>query len=146
MVNTYTRTKVINGKEYTFADFGKDIIGKKETKVINGKEYTAEYKGILTALNSIDETYIDGTGNTSVKKINNYVLENIIVSPEHLTMDDFETTEDLNEVIAFAREVMQGWGVYDEFQEIITFAREVMEGKFRDKAEKPKSTNKESKK
>jgi hypothetical protein len=53
--------------------------------------------------------------------------------------------EEFNEVVSFAREAMQGWGVMGEFNELISFAREVMQGNFRDKAVKPKSATKTSK-
>ena len=77
-------------------------------KTINGIEYTAQFNGISAALRAVDESYIDGTSNTSVEKIAKYILDNVIVDPKGLTTDDFESMEEFNEVIAFGREVMQG--------------------------------------
>lgn len=77
-------------------------------KTINGKEYTAQFNGISAALKAVDESYIDGTNNTSVEKLAKYLFENVIVEPKGLTADDFESMEEFNSVVAFAREVMQG--------------------------------------
>ena len=65
MVNTYTRTKVINGKEYT-----------------------AQFYGLGFSADLIDESYIDGTGNTSYVKLSKKLLDNVIVEPK-LTFADF---------------------------------------------------------
>ena len=80
----------------------------QRTKTINGKEYTAQFNGLSAALAAIDETYIDGTETTSMKKIAQYIFENVIVNPPGLTVDDFESMEELNEVMRFGREVMRG--------------------------------------
>ena len=78
------------------------------TKKINGKEYVAQFNGMSAALEAQDNTYIDGTSTPSAMKYNKYVLDNVIVSPPGLTVDDFETIDELNEVIAFGRDVMGG--------------------------------------
>ena len=36
------------------------------------------------------------------------MAENVIVEPTNLTADDFDNMDDFNEVVTFAREVMQG--------------------------------------
>ena len=77
-------------------------------KVIKGKTYKAQFNGISASLEAIDRSYIDGTNTTSMVKLSKYLLENVIVQPANLTADDFETMEEFNEVITFAREVMQG--------------------------------------
>lgn len=77
-------------------------------KEINGKKYIAQFNGISAALRAVDESYIDGTSTTSVEKLSKYLLANVIVEPKGLTADDFDSMEEFNEVIAFAREVMQG--------------------------------------
>lgn len=77
-------------------------------KEINGKKYVCQYSGISTALKAVDSSYIDGTQNTSVEKMAKYLFEHIVVEPKGLTPDDFESMDEFNEVIAFAREVMQG--------------------------------------
>lgn len=77
-------------------------------KVINGKTYKAQFNGLSAALRAIDNSYIEGTTTTSLEKLSNYLFENVIVEPAHLTIDDFEDLAEFNEVVAFAREVMQG--------------------------------------
>ena len=77
-------------------------------KKINGKEYTAQFNGISAALKAVDDSYIEGTNNTSVEKLSKYLFEHVIVDPKGLTPDDFDSMDEFNEVITFAREVMQG--------------------------------------
>jgi type II secretory pathway component PulL len=77
-------------------------------KEINGTKYVAQFNGISAALKAVDESYIEGTNNTSVEKLSRYLFSNVIVEPKGLTADDFESMEEFNEVISFAREVMQG--------------------------------------
>lgn len=80
----------------------------KIDKVINGTKYTAQFNGISAALEAVDDSYIDGSNNTSVKKLAEYLFKNVIVSPTGLTPDDFDSMDEFNEVVTFAREVMQG--------------------------------------
>ena len=77
-------------------------------KEINGKEYVAQFAGVSVALKAVDASYIEGTNNTSTEKVAQYLFDNIIVEPKNLTPDDFETVKEFNEVVAFARKVMQG--------------------------------------
>jgi hypothetical protein len=77
-------------------------------KTIKGTEYVAQFNGISASLEAIDKSYIDGTNNMSMVKLSKYLLENVIVEPRGLTADSFESMEEFNEVITFAREVMQG--------------------------------------
>lgn len=76
-------------------------------KTINGKKYVAQFNGLSAAIQAIDNSYIEGTQNTSIEKLTKYILENVIVEPK-MTIDDFETMEELNEVIRFGRAVMEG--------------------------------------
>lgn len=129
--------KVIVSPRVSLDSFAKEKIGQEETKEINGVVYTAKFNGIKTALRCTDESYIDGTENLSTEKINKFVLENVITSPENLDIDDFECIEDLREVIDFASDVM--WGGADNkkhYHELINFGQRVMQGRFRDKAKK----------
>ena len=77
-------------------------------KVINGKEYIAQFNGLSAALRAVDECYIDGGNNISAYKLAKYLFENVIVEPRGLTADDFDDIEEYNEVVKFARDVMQG--------------------------------------
>ena len=77
-------------------------------KTINGVEYTAQFNGISAALKAVDDSYIEGSNNTSVYKLSEYLFKNVIVNPTGLTADDFDNMDDFNEVVTFAREVMQG--------------------------------------
>lgn len=122
-------------------DFGKDHINETKTKEINGVEYTVRFNGILAALKAIDNTYVDGGSNTSTEKLTRYLMDEVIVMPEYLSFDDFDSMDAFNEVIAFAREAMQGWGAMKQFNEVLAFLREVMQGNFRnDEKAKQKST------
>ena len=91
---------------------------QKET-TINGKKYVAQCNGLSAALDALDESYVDGSSNLSLKKLGKYVLEHVIVKPAGLTIDDFEDM--------------------DEFKEVVLWGQNVMLGKFRDKN---KSTDK----
>ena len=53
-------------------------------------------------------SHADGTSTTSVKKLNQFLLDHVIVEPKGLTVDDFNSVDEMNEVTKFAREVMQG--------------------------------------
>lgn len=77
-------------------------------KEINGVKYVAQHNGLTAALEAVDNSYIDNSPNTSLVKINNYILKNVIVEPHGLKIDDFADIDALNEVIAFGRGVMQG--------------------------------------
>lgn len=77
-------------------------------KEINGKKYIAQFAGLSVSLKAVDSSYIEGTGNTSMEKMADYLFKHIIVEPKNLTVDDFEDIDEFNEVIAFARKVMQG--------------------------------------
>lgn len=92
------------------------------TKEIKGKKYTAQFSGISTALTAVDSSYIEGTQNTSVKKMSEFLFDKVIIEPQGLTPDSFDDM--------------------DEFNEVVTFAREVMQGKFRKKANAPTATEK----
>lgn len=76
-------------------------------KEINGVEYIFQFNGISEAMDALDESYIDGSSNISLRKLNTYLLENVVVDPK-VKMDDFEDVEKLNAVTSFARKVMQG--------------------------------------
>lgn len=77
-------------------------------KEIKGVTYVCQFNGISAALNAVDSSYIEGTNNTSVAKLAKYLFENVVVEPKGLTVDDFDDLDTFNEVVSFAREVMQG--------------------------------------
>ena len=77
-------------------------------KEINGTKYVCQFSGISTALRCVDESYIEGTTNTSLNKLANYLFEYVVVEPKGLSVDDFDDLDTFNEVIAFARDTMQG--------------------------------------
>lgn len=76
-------------------------------KVIGGVEYTAQFNGLSYALKTIDESYINNSSNLSMEKLNETILENVIVEPK-LTIDDFDDMDKLNKVVEFGQQVMQG--------------------------------------
>lgn len=77
-------------------------------KKINGKVYVAQFSGLSVALKAVDASYIEGTTTTSLEKLSEYLFKSVIVDPPNLSVDDFDTLEELTEVVNFAREVMQG--------------------------------------
>ena len=77
-------------------------------KEINGTKYVAQFSGLSTALKAVDQSYIEGTNNTSTEKLAAYLFKHILVEPAGTTIDDFEDMETFNEVVTFCREVMQG--------------------------------------
>ena len=44
----------------------------------------------------------------SEEKLAEYLFQHVIVEPKGLTPDDFDTLDEFNEVVSFARGVMQG--------------------------------------
>lgn len=76
-------------------------------KEIGGVIYTFQFNGISAALKAVDECYIEGSSNLSLEKLNEYLLENVVVNPK-CSIDDFEDVATLNKVTAYARKVMQG--------------------------------------
>lgn len=123
---------VIVEPKLSIKDFGADKVGETQTKTIGGVEYTAKFAGMLTAVRASDENYNDENSNTSIEKLAAYLFEHIIVKPEKLTLDDFDTMDDFKKVVAFARDVMQGGEISKEFNEIVSFGSKVMNGQFRD--------------
>lgn len=77
-------------------------------KEIRGKKYVFQFNGLSAALRAVDESYIPGTTNTSVEKLATYLFENVVVQPKGLSIDDFDSMEEFNEVISVARQVMSG--------------------------------------
>lgn len=77
-------------------------------KEINGTKYVAQFSGISAALRAVDQSYIEGTSNTSTEKLAEYLFKYILVEPAGMTIDDFEDLETFNEVVTFCRETMQG--------------------------------------
>ena len=75
-------------------------------KEINGKKYIAQFNGISAALRAADSSTVDGS--ISAEKFAEYLFAHIVVEPKGLTPDDFDTLSEFNEVVAFARGVMQG--------------------------------------
>ena len=78
------------------------------TREIDGATYTAQFNGLAAALEAVDNCTLAGTGQLSVVRMTQYILENVIVEPAGLSADDFDDMETLNRVVAFGREVMQG--------------------------------------
>lgn len=77
-------------------------------KTIKGNDYKAQFNGLSVALRAVDESYIENSNNTSVEKMAQFLFDNVIVEPKGLTVDSFDNMDELNEVIEFARNVMQG--------------------------------------
>lgn len=76
-------------------------------KEIHGTKYTAQFNGLSAALKAVDNCYTEDGKNISAGKMADYLFEHVIVDPK-VTVDDFDSLEELNAVTDFAREVMQG--------------------------------------
>lgn len=78
-------------------------------KEIGGVKYVAQFNGLSSMLEAVDSSHInDNSSNLSNVKIAKYILDNVIVEPKGLTIDDFDDLETFNEVIEFGQNVMQG--------------------------------------
>lgn len=77
-------------------------------KEINKKKYVAQFAGISVGLKALDQSYIEGSSNTSMEKLTEYLFKHVIVEPKNLSIDDFDSMDEFNQVVAFARQVMQG--------------------------------------
>lgn len=78
-------------------------------KEINGTKYVAQFNGLSAAMSAIDNSYVsDSSSNMSLVKLNEYILKNVIVEPKGLKIDDFDNFDELNEVVKFGQQVMQG--------------------------------------
>ena len=76
-------------------------------KEIGGEKYTFQFNGLSAWLQALDDCYVDGSSNVSAYKLNKYLLENVVVSPKK-DIDDFDSSDALNDVTTFARKVAQG--------------------------------------
>lgn len=58
------------------------------TKEIKGQKIVCQFNGISAGLKALDDCNIDGTNNTSLEKLYNYLFENVIVDPK-MSLKDF---------------------------------------------------------
>lgn len=77
-------------------------------KEINGVKYVAQFSGMRTAAQFVDQTRNGEDGkSSSLEKMAEFLFKNIIVEPK-LTFDDFSDMKTLTEVVKFGTEVMNG--------------------------------------
>lgn len=76
-------------------------------KKIGDVNYKAQFMGVSVAMRALDEWRKENE-NISLVAMAEYILKHVIVEPQNLTMDDFDCVDELNEVVAFGREVFQG--------------------------------------
>jgi hypothetical protein len=83
---------------------------KTYTKKIGDTEYTAQFSGLSMKFDMADYSvaFKDGKQFTSNKLLAEYLLNNVIVDPNNLTIDDFENEDELTEVLEFATKVVEG--------------------------------------
>lgn len=86
----------------------KKVKGYTVKRVIGGEEYVFQNNGVLAALRATDESYVDGTSNTSLEKLADYIFEHVIVSPKGLTPDSFDSVASYTKVFKVAMGVMNG--------------------------------------
>lgn len=75
-------------------------------KEINGKVYKAQFNGLSAALKGADMC-TDKDGKVSLEKTADYIFKYVIVEPK-MTVDDCESLEELNEIVAFGTQVANG--------------------------------------
>ena len=80
----------------------------KVTKTIGGVEYIAQFSGLAAAVRTPDQCQSDEGRGISNEKYVKHILDNFIVSPSGLTIEDFDDIDTLNAVVKFGREVSQG--------------------------------------
>lgn len=69
---------------------------------INGVTYRAQFNGIREAIRASQQCKGDEL------KLSEYLLENVIVEPPGIKVDDFENIDEYRQVINFAANVMAG--------------------------------------
>lgn len=79
----------------------------QRTKEINGVKYTAQYSGLETWLQCVDESSRGEGQAISNLKLAKNILKYGLIDPK-VEVNDFETQEDLNAVIDWVQQVMQG--------------------------------------
>jgi hypothetical protein len=72
------------------------------SKEINGVTYRAQFNGVREAVRATQQFKTDEL------KLDEYLLENVIVEPPGLELDDFDDLAEAREVINFAASVMMG--------------------------------------
>lgn len=72
------------------------------TKEINGVTYRAQFNGVREAVRATNQYAGNELG------FDEYLLENVIVEPSHLQLDDFENMDEFRQVIRFAANVLAG--------------------------------------
>lgn len=76
-------------------------------KEINGVKYVAQFNGLSAWLRCVDQSYCDDSSNTSTEKLAANVLSMGLIEPK-VTVDDFESQDELTEVTSFVQNVMKG--------------------------------------
>ena len=89
----------------------RDDMNTNHEEYMNAKQEELTYLGKIYRTGKINSAYLRMMNSkmTSMnEKLANYLFKNVIVEPQGLTPDSFESMEDFNQVISFAREVMEG--------------------------------------
>lgn len=75
---------------------------KQFAKEINGVTYRAQFTGLRNAMRGQKQCGGDS------EKTADYVLKNVIYDPPGLTIEDFDSFDELNPVVSFGIKVMNG--------------------------------------
>lgn len=75
---------------------------KQFTKEINGVTYKAQFTGLRNAMRGQKQCGGDS------EKTADYVLKNVIYDPPGLTIENFDSFDELNPVVSFGIKVMNG--------------------------------------
>lgn len=84
----------------------KQVETKIFEKEIAGTKYKAQYYGLRTAMRAYKACREDNSTRQDSEKFADYILSNVIVEPSGLTIEDFDSFEELNAVVAFGSAVL----------------------------------------
>lgn len=71
---------------------------KTATVIVGGKEYRLQHPGVKWYMENIDDSR-DARGAMSVGKYTQNLLDNVVVSPAGLKMDDFDSVGEMEALI-----------------------------------------------
>ncbi len=81
----------------------------KVTKEINGVKYTAQFNGLREAMRAQSQCRDEKVpSQQNAEKLADYILANVIVEPHGLTIESFDSFSELNPVITFGAQVLNG--------------------------------------
>lgn len=81
-------------------------VAKTTTITVGGKEYKLQHPGVRWYLENTDNSR-DARGFLSVSKYAQNILDNVVVDPPGLKLDDFESVAELEELVQKADQFLK---------------------------------------